>query len=406
MSTLVAYVSPLSARIVACTISLGGMYFLFSWSKVLRVPVWSAFLLGLFLLFIPLHRELYTSMLSDFPGFTFLMGWAYFRHVKRPLPAMVCLLVACSMRETHVLPALLFVIVGWKTLDLKKTVWVELVSVGFLTLYYSWAKLSTGYWYPFTGKYAIQYENLANLNWIYATLTILLPLLLVTFLKFLPKNEKDGPFFFRTIFLAPLAVILICIFAPYLATFSKARLLTPFVSFYWLALLYHWHNLKLGHKSKALFFVVIIGFSYMVHVKFVPSPRRVENIREAQQVAQLAMALNLPAESIITGDWPHSMHLTFERLGFIGPGFSILNREYFPHPRNRLAEAHSKVPVVYFVTHKQRVPPKLFIELLKLGCEEIQLISPDQRVWTLYLRNVSAQTVREARDRLWPATPP
>lgn len=401
MSWLLVSSSPLWARVVAFGISLGGMYFLFSWGKALRLPLWSTLLFGFFLLHVPIHRDMLTSMFSDFPGFVFLMGWAYFRHVRRPTPAMLCLLVACLMRETHILPAVLFVLVGWRSLNLRRTIWVELTAVLILALYYSWSKLVTGFWYPFNGRHAIDLANLTERKWPYATLPIVIPLVLTSLLKFFPKKDSNKPLFFRNVFLVPLALVLITIFAPYLATFHKARLLTPFVSFYWLAFLNDWHHLKLGQLSKSLLLIFLLACSYAVHDKFVPRPRRAQRIAEARQIVQLAMELKLPRDSIVTGDWPHSMHLTFEKLGFIEAGDFALNRDYFPFRQQKLIAGHSSVPMAYFATdHAKR--SKLFSTMCELGCEKLEILSPDYKIWTIYLRNIPIKDVEQARYRLWP----
>lgn len=402
MSSLVAYVSPLSARVAALAITLGGMWFLFSWSSILRIPLWSALLLSLFILFLPVHQEILTSMYSDLPGFVFLMGWAYFRHAQRLTPAMLCLLMACLMRETHVLPALLYLALGWKGLDLKRTAWVELVSVFVLASYYTWSKLSVGFWYPFSGKVDIGYGNLLNVQWLFSTLPIMLPLAFVVCLRLFPKSGAPKPLVLELTFLAPLAATLICSLAPYLATFHKARLLTPFISFFWLALLTDLHDLKLKPAFKTSLLLAILGASYAIHHKFLPRTKRAEKIEESRQIADLALALDPPPGTIVTGDWPHALHLTFDRLGFVPAGSLPLNRNYFPVTKGRILESDPAVPHVYFATENRPERSHTLIEICELGCEEIQILSPDQKVWTLYLRNVSPQIVQDARNRLWP----
>lgn len=403
LSSILKNTSPLGARLCAFVLSTCGMYFLFVWNKSLKLPVWSTLMSALFLFFLPVHQEIYTSMFSDFHGFTLLMGWAYFRYVKRLTAAMICLLGACLLRETHVIPAILFISLGWKDQSVRKSIWVELASILALALYYSAAKIRTGYWYPFDGTNHINFEKLLSLNWLYSTLPILLPLFIVLSFELIQNTKLEKPIFFKKRFLISLALILILVLGPYLATFHKARILTPYISFYWLAILHSWNVLRLDHKIKAVVLVGILVFSYALHIKTNKElVKKEEKIEVSREIVSFAIRLKLPEDSIVLGDWPHSLNLTFPELGFIQNEHFKLNRYYFPNLQNSIATKHPQAPLVYISTGIQKAFPLALNEICQLGCDKIEIHSPANIIWTIYYRNVSPDILLNARGSFSP----
>lgn len=392
--------SHVEARLFSLSICASGVYFIFAWMKQLKAPGWVGLLLSISIVITPTHRELLTAMFGDFHGFVMLMGWAFFRHTEKPKRAFFFLFLACLIRETHFIPAALYLVMFWKEPSVKRNRYVELVPILFLILYYVSSKFYVGEWYSFSGVNDIEISKLLKMHWIKTTLQLLIPL---TFLVILQKTyppRVEIPLFFRIRFLVCLTAILLISLSPYIAAHFKPRLFTPFISFYWLSFIFSWNQASLKPGFKNYLLVVALCSTVLVHNKFVYIKSKAPYIAESKFLVKFMSALELPLISYAYSGWPHGYNLTIPALGYVKKNNYLLNDKFLFSQKENYLEDYPDAPFI-FVTIEEREDTAFYLKrICRPSCNFMPIVTPSNSVWNVYYRNIPDNRVIEAGKKL------
>jgi hypothetical protein len=334
--------SILFIRVFLLILNLACFSYFFLWCDRLKQKNWVTAIFAGTLLFSYIHSPLLSQAIGDFLGLSLLLGWLYHRTQGQNARAMLCLLAAVMIKETHALPAIIYLgLMVFKERKELRSAWVEIIPGLVLFLFFLLGKLITGDWYSFILQF-----NLWD-NFKFSKLKIFLRFLIpIAFLILVWKKVSNKKYHFLAI---TTCIIGIAILLPYIVHYQhRARLLTPLMAPLILAILYSFKEVKKTQVALFLLILASIEFSFRHTDSW--------HIKRANTFYNFIQELNPSSDTLVSGTWPYMTYTAFPNYGLPKLSSASINRhfffnEYFLLPYRKEQLRNYKKVIFYLADH-------------------------------------------------------
>lgn len=380
--------SPLLLRLLLAFVNFFCLRYFLRWLRHFGFSFAQSLLLLLALVLNPRNALLISSVIGDFLGLSLLLGWAWARQEGRGLEAMLLLLLAVLIRETHALPAVLFV--SWQLARHPRRwreLWPEVIPGTALAGHFLLCRFSTGQWYLFSSRQVLGYSAYTSLASWWQVLGLYKRMALITLLAFVGarwQRSRRPEFFQRPLFALVLTLGCFVLFASYFHVHPKGRLLTPFFGLALLPLLALAQSLR-ARQRWALTFVACncclwFGLATNLRADY-PDTLRFKHA--------LHFMLRLPHDGplVADGNWPYTYYLNWPALGHVPQGHFA-----------QIDQAPPQTPGVLYIPD----PSWAGFQIRRLcadpmSCQELVLTDSDGNRYPFMFRGLS----RETMEKTW-----
>ena len=391
-----------TVKTIFLLINLAAFQFFFLWARKLSTPLWITGIFAGLLLFSPVHSHLLTRPIGDFLGFSLLLGWLFYRYKNKNIKSMLILLMAMMIRETHALPAIVFLIILLFEKENWKTAWVEIIPGMVLAFFFLLSKIMTGDWYQFTGKSTFNQFNQEKLlnfmsNWLNPGRTIMPFLVLLAGYPLIRKSS------FKRLF--PLAALTILssmvLFFPYLSLHPKTRLLTPYLAPAVIVFLFYFRVIgeMPWFKKYPLIVSALISIGWVDYNSFTSAIRRETHLDRIEVFYSFVENINAE-DALVSGTFPFLIYTAYPVYGY--PELPSIEKsraftkhvlEYnFKFKKNALLR-HEKV--IFFLDHGFLETTKPYICSMVDTCPIFSLeFAGDQ--YMFFIKGYSEKEIRKA----------